>query len=191
MGELLWQLLGFVVLPLWLLSGLTDYATHRRSDIEHTSGITENLLHLAQTAQVGMAVLILLFAKLNILAFALMALCVAVHTATAYADLRYTIGRRHISAIEQMAHGFLLVLPLMGLAIVAVLHWPELALHEAGAWTLAVRATPFPVDRIVAVLAASLAFGVGPGIWELLRSLRALRAAPDKARSALSRGDNR
>jgi hypothetical protein len=57
---LLWGLLGYVVFPLWLLSGVADYLCHARSDIAHTSGTHESMLHLLQTAEIGLPVLVFL-----------------------------------------------------------------------------------------------------------------------------------
>ena len=48
--QTLWGLLLWVLYPLWLLAGAIDYVCHRRTNIEHTSGATESLLHLAQFA---------------------------------------------------------------------------------------------------------------------------------------------
>ena len=58
---LLWNLLGYGVLPLWLACGMADYACHQATDIPHTSGLHESLLHLLETVQIGVPVLVLLF----------------------------------------------------------------------------------------------------------------------------------
>ena len=69
---LLWGLLGYVVFPLWLLSGTADYLCHARTDIAHTSGTYESALHLLQTAEIGLPVLVFLFLSTNALTLALM-----------------------------------------------------------------------------------------------------------------------
>ncbi|MFD0740143.1 hypothetical protein ACFQZQ_12740 [Lysobacter koreensis] len=179
LDALLWGLLGSVVLPLWLLAGLADYWAHARSDIAHTAGLHESALHLLQTAQIGVPVLLVLLARINALTLAVLILGVAAHTVTAYRDVRYAAARRHISPFEQFVHNFLNVLPLAALAIVIVLHWPAfqalLALAEAppNAWTLQWREPPFERAVIAAVLVASLLFGLLPGVIEFVRTLAA------------------
>ena len=123
-GPLLWGLLGYVVFPLWLLSGLADYLCHARTDIAHTSGTRESALHLLQTVEIGLPVLAFLFLSTNALALALMAAGVVAHTATSWRDVAYAAQLRHISPGEQYVHSFLNVLPWVALALVAILHWP-------------------------------------------------------------------
>lgn len=177
METLLWGLLGYVLFPLWLLCGMADYAVHRRTSIETTSGTHESLLHLLQTAQIGLPVLLLLFCQVNALTLAVMVLGVTAHTITAYLDVHYAMRLRHIPTIEQMVHGFLFVLPLVGLALVAVLHWPQvqILLDPIGtareSWMLRLRRPPFEAGVIAAVLGASLLFGVLPGLYELASTL--------------------
>ena len=175
--SLLWHLLGYGVLPLWLACGLADYVCHQATDIPHTSGLHESLLQLLQTAQIGLPVLLLLFCQVNALTLAVMVLGVAAHTVTAYLDVHYAMRLRHIPTIEQMVHGFLFVLPLVGLALVAVLHWPQvqILLDPIGtareSWMLRLRRPPFEAGVIAAVLGASLLFGVLPGRYELASTL--------------------
>ena len=104
MDSLLWNLLGYVVFPLWLLSGMADYAVHRRTSIETTSGTHESLLHLLQTAEIAGPALLLLFLEVNALVLLLMALGVAAHTWTAWRDLRYANTLREITPFEQFVH---------------------------------------------------------------------------------------
>ena len=182
MDSLLWSLLGYVVFPLWLLSGIADYAVHRRTSIETTSGTHESLLHLLQTAEIAGPALLLLFLEVNALVLLLMALGVAAHTWTAWRDLRYANTLREITPFEQFVHTFLFSLPLFAFAIVGVLHWPQLlavfdpADAPAAAWTLAWKSPPFETGVIVTVLLASLLFGVLPGLAELRATLKARRA---------------
>lgn len=177
--SLLWGLLGYVVLPLWLLAGVADFATHARTRIAETSGSHESALHLLQTAEIGVPVLLVLLLQVNALTLAVMILGVAAHTVTAYRDVRYTARLRYISPFEQFVHNFLNVLPLMALAIVIVLHWPAFTTFLAplaappGAWTLQWRDPPFDRGVIAAVLVASVLFGVVPGLVEFTRTLRA------------------
>jgi hypothetical protein len=168
---LLWTLLGAVVLPAWLLAGVCDYLAHARSAIERTSGVHESLLHLLQTAQIGVPTLAILFLELN---SAVLLLCVAgvlAHSVTAWRDLRYTNPLREVTVFEQYVHAFLIVLPLMSLALLVAIHWPGAA--PEAAWRLQPRAQAFAPAVIAAVLAASAVFGVLPGLWELARCWRA------------------
>lgn len=182
--SLLWGLLAYVVLPLWLLAGVADYATHARTRIAETSGSHESALHLLQTVEVGVPVLMVLLLKVNALTLAVMILGVAAHTVTAYRDVRYTARLRYISPFEQFVHNFLNVLPLMALAIVIVLHWPAfLTLLEPmaappEAWALQWRDPPFDRGVIAAVLVASVLLGVVPGVVEFARTLRSRGRAP-------------
>lgn len=152
--SLLWGLLGWVVLPLWLLAGVADYWAHARSDITQTSGVHESALHLLQTAEIGAPVLIVLLMQINVLTMALLILGAAAHTVTAYRDVRYAATRRHISAFEQFVHNFLNVLPLAALAIVIVLHWPAFKMllmltdAPAQAWTLQLRSPAFDIGVV-------------------------------------------
>lgn len=177
--SLLWGLLGCVVLPLWLLAGVADYATHARTRIAETSGSHESALHLLQTAEIGVPVLMVLLLQVNALTLAVMILGVAAHTVTAYRDVRYAARLRYISPFEQFVHNFLNVLPLMALAIVIVLHWPAfgtlLAPMDAppAAWSLQWRDPPFDGGVIAAVLVAAVLFGLVPGLVEFVRTLRA------------------
>src|SRR4051794_9608750 len=85
--ELLWWLLGAFVLPLWLLSGFTDYICHARTDIAHTSGAHESLLHLLQTVEIGLPLLAFLFFSVDALLLVLMLAGVMAHTASSWSDL--------------------------------------------------------------------------------------------------------
>ena len=183
MDSLLWGLLGYVLFPLWLLSGMADYAVHRRTSIETTSGTHESLLHLLQTAEIALPALLLLFLEVNALVLLLMALGVAAHTWTAWRDVRYADTRREITPFEQVVHAFLFSLPVFAFAVVVVLHWPQaMAVVDPGdapaqAWRLAWKSPPFETGVILSVLAASVAFGVLPGLAELRATLKARRAA--------------
>jgi hypothetical protein len=179
-GEpLLWGLLGWVVLPLWLLSGLADYICHARMDLAHTSGRHESALHLVQLAEIGLPLLAFLFLDVTATTLLLMAAGVVAHTATSWRDIRYADATRIVPPFEQYVHSFLNVLPWTALALVAVLHWPVVArLLDPGAgadWALRWRVPPFPPAVIAAVLLGSLVLVILPGAWEFLRANRAAR----------------
>ena len=178
-GPLLWGLLGYVVFPLWLLSGLADYLCHARTDIAHTSGSRESALHLLQTVEIGLPVLAFLFLSTNALALALMAAGVVAHTATSWRDVAYAAQLRHISPGEQYVHSFLNVLPWVALALVAILHWPVVVAMidpaTASEWKPRWRQPPFDGGIVFAVLLSSLLFGSLPGVLEFMHTLAVAR----------------
>lgn len=188
MANLLWWLLGAVVFPAWLLSGCADYLCHVRTDIAHTSGRHESALHLLQTVEIGLPLLVFLFFEVDALVLAILLAGVVAHTATSWADLRWATPRREITPGEQYVHSFLNVLPWIALALVAVLHWPVVAALVDPAtpshWSLRLRAPTFPLPLLATVLVSSLLFGVLPGIWEYARTAAAARqASSSSARS--------
>jgi hypothetical protein len=168
-----------VVFPLWLLSGLADYLCHARTDIAHTSGTHESALHLLQTAEIGLPVLVFLFLSTNALVLALVTTGVVAHTATSWRDVKYAAQLRHISPGEQYVHGFLIVLPWVALALVAVLHWPVVeAMFDpaiASEWKPHWRQPPFDGGLLSVVLASSLLFGALPGGLEFMHTLAVAR----------------
>ena len=176
---LLWGLLGYVVFPLWLLSGLADYLCHARTDIAHTSGTHESALHLLQTAEIGLPVLVFLFLSTNALTLTVMTAGVVAHTATSWRDVKFASRLRHISPGEQYVHSFLNVLPWIALALVAVLHWPVVVAMFGPAfasdWTPHWRRPAFDGGLLAAVLAGSLLIGALPGVLEFLHALAVAR----------------
>lgn len=172
---LLWGVLGYGVFPTWLLAGVADYLCHVRSDIAHTSGVHESALHLLQTAEIGIPMLALLFLRVDALTLSLMVAGVAAHSWTAWRDVSFAARLRHIGPFEQYVHAFLIVLPLLALAIVLVLHWPVLQAlaHPASAdWSLQWRPPRVDGGVVVAILAAATILGVLPGLAEFVHAVR-------------------
>ncbi len=125
--------LMYFVLPLWLAAGFADYLCHRAAHIETTSGAKESVLHLLQFGEMAVAVLAAMFLEINALVLLVMLVCFLLHEATALWDVSYAAATREVTPIEQHVHSFLEMLPLMGLALIAVLHWPQaLALFGLG-----------------------------------------------------------
>ena len=125
-SALLVRLLAYVLYPVWLAAGAVDYLCHRRSRIEQTSGVGESAFHVLQFAV--MALLLagaLLFDTTRPVLGTLFALAV-LHLVLSYLDVRYTEKRRYISPLEQHAHGIMDVLPLVAVALLAIVHWPDL-----------------------------------------------------------------
>ena len=169
-------LLMFGVLPLWLGAGLFDWALHRRSSIQTTSGARESALHLLMLAELGIPVLAVLWLEVNAGVLALCAAGFVLHELTVYADLRWSAPRRHISPLEQMVHSVQEILPLLGLALLAVAHWDQvLALAGSGtappAYAFRSKAVPLPGACLAAALAGCAVVAV-LYLEELVRCLR-------------------
>jgi hypothetical protein len=188
MNDLLWALLGYVVFPTWLLAGVLDYWLHQRTDIAATAGPRESRLHLAQTLQVGIPVLIVLFLELNLLALALLVAAAVAHTVTAYWDVHYASQRRTILPLEQVVHAFMFTLPLFVTAVLVVMHWPVvnpppgLPGGGPGQWTLRLRVPPWDTNVVVTVLVASFVFGVVPALaeyWQVAHASRDSRSSAE------------
>jgi hypothetical protein len=172
--------LMFAVVPVWIAAGLADYFCHRHSRIAFTSGAGESVLHLVQLSLVGIPVILSLFLEINAGLLALWIICLLLHHAVAFWDVRFANRTRTVGPIEQMVHSFLELTPMMAFALLAVLFWPQLlALLGAGSekaqWVFAAKRRALPAGYVVAVLAAALLFDALPYLEELLRSLRIRR----------------
>jgi hypothetical protein len=191
-NTLLWGLLGCVLFPIWLITGLVDFWTHQRTSIATTAGVKESILHTVQAVEIGIAVMMVLFLEINPLALSLLVLLALAHTVTAWVDLRYASERRRILPLEQAVHSFLFTLPLFATAILSVLHWPAWAsaTDAVDAWTLHWRRAPWQPSIIASVVSLSLIFGFLPALAELrqtwmARSTNARKEAPHTRSRAL------
>ena|SRR5687768_9371482 len=172
-------LLMFGVLPLWLAAGALDWALHRNSSIETTSGTRESVLHLLMLAELGIPVLAVLWLEVDAGVLALCATGFVLHELTVYADLKWSVSRRNISPLEQMVHSAQEMLPLVGLALLAVAHWDEvLALVGVGTspagFALRPKAVPLPAPYMAAALAGCAAVAL-LFLEEWVRCLRGRR----------------
>jgi hypothetical protein len=167
MRDALSALLLWGIYPAWLLAGAGDYFCHRRTDIERTSGAIESWLHLAQFACLAVAFACALLLKMSAAVFVVMVVLVVTHSVLSYIDVRYTDGLRRISPFEQTVHGFMDVLPLVAVALLGLLHWPEI---RTGSMTLAPIAS-IDLERVL-LLASFVALAGLPIVEELLRCLR-------------------
>ena len=180
---LLMALLVYVFYPLWLLAGAVDYLLHRASDIEFTSGAVESWLHLAQFAALSVALLLVSCLRITAASLLLVLLVVLIHSLLAYIDVSYTLGRRHISALEQLVHGYLDLIPLFAVAVLAVLHLEEL---RAAPWALT--ATQGAERARGLLLWASFVCLAGlPIAREVWRTRSAVRNAEKRPRGGVSR----
>ena len=178
----------YVISPLWIAAGFADWWFHRRTRIEETSGFPESLLHAVMLAEVGIPALIAVFFEFNSLVLALMLGGLLAHTVTTYFDLRWAHPRREIGPGEQMAHGLLLVLPLLSVSLAIIASWP--AVLSLAGWpgvpvdfALRSRAEPLMGPLATAVLAPAMVIFIGlPYAEELWRTWRAGRVGmPVKA----------
>jgi hypothetical protein len=166
--ELLQTLLVWGLYPVWLLAGAVDYLCHRQTDIEHTSGTQESWLHLLQFISLLIAFAAAALMNVSLLVFGIMIALVLAHSVLAHIDVSYTDGRRHISPIEQLVHGFMDVLPLVAVALIGVLHWPEItASPDSPIFSL----RPPDLGRTLLVGSFAVLSGV-PIIEELARTYR-------------------
>ncbi|MBN9562810.1 MAG: diguanylate cyclase [Alphaproteobacteria bacterium] len=169
-------LMGFV-LPLWLAAGIADWICHRATDIEHTTGTKESLMHLAMLVEAAIPVLAGMFLEVTSPVLALMLAAFLLHEATALWDVSYAVTRREVTPIEQHVHSFLEMVPLMAVSFLSVLHWPQLrALFGFGGrpdWSIRRKRRKLPVGYVATMLSLMAALEWGPYLEELWRDVRA------------------
>jgi hypothetical protein len=177
-------LMGFV-LPLWLAAGIADWICHRATNIETTTGTKESLMHLLMLTEAAIPVLAGLFLEITSPVVALMITSFLLHDMTALWDVSYAVTLREVTPIEQHVHSFLEMVPLMAVAFVCVLHWPQvLALFGIGSektdWSLRLKSRPLPWRYVTSMLGAMAALEWGPYLEELARTLASRRRADTK-----------
>jgi hypothetical protein len=168
-------ILGFVVLPLWIAAGFADYLCHRAARIQENSGTPESLLHLIQFGLVGVPLTLGLFLRPNAGFFLLGAVCILLHHAVAYIDVRYANGTRTVAPREQMVHSFLELLPITAFLILGTAAWPQL-LSLLRLSPEAARFAPEPrlisAGYAAALLASAFFLNLVPYVEELTRCMR-------------------
>jgi hypothetical protein len=174
------RFLLYGVVPLWFVPAVADWVMHRRSDIEHTSGVKESAIHALMMTEAGVPVVAGLIAKVNPLVLSLMGGAALAHGATALWDVSLATGEREVRPVEQHIHSFLEVLPLTAAAFTTCLHWDQVqeALRGSGRrddWKLLPKERPLSAGYLGAI-----ATGVGlcvalPHAEEFIRCLRARR----------------
>jgi hypothetical protein len=120
------RLFLYYLMPAWLGAGLADWWWHKRTDIEHTAGTRESLLHIVMFAEIGVPLLLGLLAKINAGALLVMWGAAVVHEFTAFRDVAYAAKYREVAPREQHTHSFLEALPFAACALASCLHWNEL-----------------------------------------------------------------
>lgn len=174
-------LLMYFIVPLWLAAGVADYLCHRRSGIQHSSGLKESLIHLLMLAEMAVPVLAALLLEINALVLAVMVVAFLLHEVTALWDVRFATAHRKVTPFEQHVHSFLELVPLMGFVLILVLHWPQgLAIvglgPETADWGLRPKPAPLPMAYVLAVLGAVAVLEILPYGEELWRCSRARHA---------------
>jgi hypothetical protein len=152
-------ILMYVVYPVWVAAGLADWATHRRTGIAVTSGLKENLLHWLMYFEIGAGMLAVAFLEINAAVLAIVFAVFVLHEITVYSDLDYSTMKRDVGPFEQMVHSFLELLPLLSLALLALV-------ADRADWSLRIKDTPWPMDYIMVAAAASLLFNAVPLLQE-------------------------
>jgi hypothetical protein len=180
MAPLLLDALLYVILPLWLLAGFTDYVLHKRTQIERTAGTRESLLHLLQLSEIGLPVLLGLLFEINSVVLAFMLLAFTVHEATALYDVSYALHRRDVGVLEQHVHSFMEVLPFVALLFVTILNWDQfLVLFGLGSapprFELKLKTDPIPAGYLLTLLSSILFFIIVPYAEELWRCMKVER----------------
>jgi hypothetical protein len=174
--EPVWDVLIYVVLPLWVVCGFLDYLCHRASRMEQATGPRESLIHWLMLAEVMVPLSLAVFFRINALVLALMLLCLVAHEITGYYDLKLAMATRKVTAFEHQVHSALEILPLAAILLVMMLHWPQtLALFGAGTQRADFSLGPKQIPRwgeIIPPAAAFIALALLPYLEELLRGLR-------------------
>lgn len=167
-----------ILMPVWLAAGLADWACHRATSIETTAGVQESLIHHMMLIEAATAVIAGMFLEITSPVLALTMGAALLHEATALWDLKYAVGRREVTYIEQHVHDYLVGVPLAAAAFVSVLHWPQtLALLGIGKhrpdWRIRWKQRPLPWRYISVMLGLQVALEWVPYVEELWRCLRA------------------
>lgn len=175
--ELLGNTLIYLFLPLWSVAGFVDWICHRRTKIEHTSGLFESVMHSIMGIQIGIPIFLCLFFLVNESILLLCILAWVLHEVVAHADVLYASPKREIRLCEVHAHNYLATLPLFMLVMIAVLNWEAfynlVSFNWQGPFEFTLRETPVGFDGYMQYyIAFMFALGVVPYFEENLRCLR-------------------
>ncbi|MBV9271099.1 MAG: diguanylate cyclase/phosphodiesterase [Candidatus Eremiobacteraeota bacterium] len=161
-------LYGFI--PMWTAAGVFDWYCHKKTDIEHTSGIKEALLHILMNAEAGAPLMLALLFEINTGVFSAMLAGLLLHEATVWWDISYAERHRETPPFEQHVHSFLEVLPFMGLAMAACLN-PEKIAKRDFSLRLKSRFEPAPYwAAIAAMVVGGVVLPYGNEVWRCFRA---------------------
>ena len=170
-----------VVLPLWMLAGSTDYALHRRSRIEATSGTYEARLHLLGIALAAPPALAGLLCEIDAGVIALMAAGYVAHLGMTISDVAYADERRRIVPFEQHVHALLELMPFVALSLAGLAHRAQLRAllgrGEAPRFAFRRKRRPVPPLPLAATVAAFGLLVALPFAKEYVRCVRYARTA--------------
>lgn len=182
--EPVWDVLAYVVLPLWVVCGFLDYLCHRATHVERASGIGESLIHWLMLAEVALPLVLAVFFRINALVLTIMLVCLVAHEITGYFDLKLAFATRKVTIFEQQVHSALEILPLAAILLIMTMHWPQtLALFGAGTERADFSLRPKQIPRwgeIIPPGSAFLLLVVLPYLEEILRGLRAGKRSASK-----------
>ncbi len=186
------RFLMYFLLPAWLAAGFLDYLCHRRTRIEATAGTHESAVHALMLLQSGLPTLMGLFLNVNAGVLLTAIAAALVHEATAFWDVAYAEPRRKVTPNEQHIHSFLEVIPFVGTAFLAVLHWEQAralvgAGDEPARFALQLKRPPLPRRYVAGILTAWAASGLLPyaeEFWRCLRARKSLAPLPKPAVAA-------
>jgi hypothetical protein len=169
--------LMYFIMPLWLLAAFADWLCHRASDIEHTSGPKETLIHIALFTEMAVPIVLVMHFDVTALVIATMILFWVLHEATAVYDVMFAVDHREVTPLEQWVHSYLGVIPLLSFVLVATLNWSLfLALFGTGTeparFEFAWKRPQLPIWYHAGVLLGTLLLVVLPYAEELRRGLR-------------------
>jgi hypothetical protein len=175
--EPVWDVLAYVVLPLWVVCGFLDYLCHRATHVEQATGVRESLVHWLMLVEVSVPMLLAVFFRINALVIAVMLIALVAHEITGYYDLKVAMATRKVTAFEHQVHSALEILPLAAILLIMTLHWPQtLALFGAGTQAADFSLAPKQIPRwgeIIPPGTAFIALAILPYLEELLRGFRA------------------
>jgi hypothetical protein len=173
--DLLRTILLDVVLPLWVLAGLADWACHRATRIELRSGVAESNFHLGLYGLVGAAGLAAFALEITTAVLLLLIAVWLAHELLTWVELRYVVTRREVRPFEQMVHGFLELLPFSAIVILAALN-PEaaggLVDWSVADWALRSRESWESFAEIAPLAAATVLLNLVPLLEENVRCRR-------------------
>jgi hypothetical protein len=178
-------LLGFVV-PLWIGAGFADWLCHRHSDIEHTAGKREAIIHLLMMGQAGGPSLLGLLCEVEADVLAVAYASLAAHQATAVWDVSYAESQREVTVTEQHIHGLLEQVPVMAAAFLTVLHWDQaqaLFSKRRAKLRLRPKRNALRTRTLAGLLGAIATLGVAPYVEELQRCRRAESSSSDEPKA--------
>ncbi|MEL7185117.1 MAG: diguanylate cyclase [Pseudomonadota bacterium] len=175
--ELLKNLILFGLLPLWGISGMIDWACHRATRIEYTSGLRESLVHSLMGIQLGIPILLALYFYVNVTVLLICIVAWLMHEFVAHYDVHYSSPKRHISIWETHVHNYMATIPLFLIMLIVVINWDMflnlVTLNWKGHMALQRIENPHGGERYAAIYLAFMgATCVLPYVEENIRCLR-------------------